>query len=68
MTDEMSGVVVDVDACADPLAAEVMLAEADPSIALLVIHSGRDQIRVGGLNLEHARLVALAINAPYSED
>ncbi|MFC5423054.1 hypothetical protein ACFPOB_26240 [Bosea eneae] len=68
MIGEMTGVVVDVDACKDPLAAEVMLAEADPSIALLVIHSGRDQIRVAGLNLEHARLVALAVNAPYTEE
>ena len=67
MTDEMTGVAVAVDAQADPLVAEVMRAEADPSIALLVIHSGRDQIQIAGLPLDHARLVALAINAPYAE-
>jgi hypothetical protein len=44
-----------------------MRAEADPSIALLVIHSGRDQIQIAGLSLDHARLVALAINAPCAE-
>lgn len=68
MSEDMSGVVVDVDAQAGPLAAEVMRAESDPSITLLVIYSGRDQIRIAGLLLEHARLIALAVNAPYSEE
>jgi hypothetical protein len=68
MSDVMTAVVVDVDGGAESLAAEVMRAEADPSIVLLVIHSGRDQIRITGLAPEHARLVALAVNAPFSED
>ncbi len=63
MTEVVGGVIVDVDARAEPIAAEVMCAESDASIALLVIHSGRDQIRVEGLHLDHARLIALAVNA-----
>lgn len=54
-------IIVDVDAKAGPLAAQWIT--ADPSVPLLIIHSGRDRIRVTGLALEHARVVAQAINA-----
>lgn len=62
----MSGLVTNVFSD-DPLAAEVCISEADPDVVLLVIHSGRDQIRFHGLRADHARVVALVLNAPYAE-
>ncbi|SEM68613.1 hypothetical protein SAMN04515666_11912 [Bosea lupini] len=67
MSDEMTGLVVDVDGAADSIAAELCVAEDDPGVVLLVIHSGRDQIRISGLQPAHARLVELAFNAIHED-
>lgn len=67
MNDEMSGVVVDVDGAAESIAAELCVAEVDASVVLLVIHSGRDQIRISGLQPSHARLIQLAFNAIHED-
>lgn len=67
MTDEISAFVVDVDGAAESIAAELCVAEANPHVVLLVIHSGRDQIRISGLDPVHARLIALAFNAIHED-
>lgn len=67
MTDEMTGLVVEVDGAAEPIAAELCIAEADPAVVLLVIHSGRDQVRISGLEPSHARLIQLAFNAIHED-
>ena len=67
MVDLMEGQVIDVLPDA-PLAAEVCVGEQDVSAVLLIIHSAPDQIRIHGLRPEHARLIHLAINAPFYEE
>lgn len=63
----MAGLVVDVDGGAESIAAELCVAEADPSVVLLVIHSGRDEIRISGLEPSHARLIQLAFNSIHED-
>lgn len=52
----------------EPVAGEIQISEDDPARVILIIHAGHDQIRLHGLDPNHARLVQLALNAPYAEE